>query len=82
VRIKRKRETDKEWTDNTQSSPCAHLIHRITGVEGCFDLKLPHGEDQPLPPTGSKCKIVITGLKKANKYDVVCVPQKTYQEEI
>jgi len=32
-----------------------------------------------LPPAGSKCKIVITGLKMANKYGVVCVPQKKNQ---
>jgi hypothetical protein len=41
------------------------------GVEGCFNLKPPHGEDQPLPPTSSKCKTVINGLEKANKFSVV-----------
>jgi len=29
--VKEETETDKQWTDSTQSQPCAHLIHRITG---------------------------------------------------
>jgi hypothetical protein len=32
-------------------------------------------EDQPIPPAGSKCKIVNTGLKMANK-TVSCVFHK------
>jgi len=38
---------DKQWTDSRHSRPCAHLIHRITGVEGFFNLKPPPGENQP-----------------------------------
>jgi hypothetical protein len=37
----------------------------LQGVKGCFDLKSSHGEEQPLPPAGSTCKTVITGLKMA-----------------
>jgi hypothetical protein len=39
-------------------------------------------KDQPLPPAGSKCKIVITGLKKENENGVGCVPQETSQDKI
>jgi hypothetical protein len=63
---KEETETDKQWTDNRQSYPCALLMHRITGGEECFDLKPLHGEDQPLPRTGSQFKVVITGLKLVN----------------
>jgi hypothetical protein len=36
----------------------------------------------PLPAAGSKCNIVISGLKMVNKYSVVCVPQKTNQVKV
>jgi hypothetical protein len=67
----------------TDNSDLAHL--QCTGlqeVEGYFDLKPPHGEYQPLPPAGSNCKTVITGLKLAKKYSVACVLQNTNQENI
>jgi hypothetical protein len=76
------RQTDRQWTDKRQSQPCAPPMHRITGVEGCFNLKPPHGEEQPIPPAGSKSKTAITDLKLAKKYSVLCVPQKTNQENI
>jgi len=70
---------NKQWTDNTQSKPRVPLIHKYTGgeMEGCSDLKPPHEEGlPPLPPAGSKCKIVITDLQKANDNGIMCVLQK------
>jgi len=53
----------------------------LQGVEGCFDLKSPHGEDQLLPPLSSRCKVVITGLKRLTN-NVMCVLQKTNQDKV
>jgi hypothetical protein len=67
-----KEETDKQWTDNRQSQPCAPLIQRITAGGG---LLWPHTTPQgrTAPSTSwLKCKMVITGLKLANKYSVMC----------
>jgi hypothetical protein len=37
---------------------------------------------RPLPPARSKCKIEITGLKKANKCGVVGAPHKINQDKV
>jgi len=45
------------------------LLHR--SLAAVFQV---HGEYHPLPPISSKCKVVITGSKKTNKYGVMFVP--------
>jgi hypothetical protein len=65
---------EKEETDG-RTVHSLTLMHfqstGLQGVEGCFDHKLPHREDQPLPLLALLCDIMITGLKKANEYGVV-----------
>jgi hypothetical protein len=46
-------------------------------VEGCFNLKSLHGEEQPLPPASSKCQTETTSLKTANEHGIIFVLQKT-----
>jgi len=72
---KTQRQTNKQRTDNRQSRSYAPLIHRITGGGRVLQPKATHGEDQPFQPAGSKCKKVITGLRMANKYGMVCEKQ-------
>jgi hypothetical protein len=69
-------ETEETETDSGLTVYSLDLVHLysigLQGVERYFIFKPPHGEDKPFPPTGSKYKIVITGLKKANEYGVIC----------
>jgi len=67
-----------QWTDNTWSWSCALLIHKFTG--GWNGVTSQWG--RYLPPAGSKCEIVITGIKKAHEYIVVCVPHITNKDKI
>jgi len=78
----KRRGRDKQWTDNTQSQSCAPQVHRFTRGGRVLRLQTAPQGSQPLPPASLKYKIVITNLKKANKYSVVCVLQKTKQEKI
>jgi len=65
-----KKKTQKKHANSGLTIDNPDLVHLLSiglqGMEGCCDLKPPHGEEQPLPPTASKCKIVITGLKKVH----------------
>jgi hypothetical protein len=76
-------ESEKGETDSGLTIDNLNLVHLqsvgLQGVEGCFDLKPPHGEDHSFPLASSKCKIMIICLKKANKCGV---PQKRNQEKI
>jgi hypothetical protein len=80
---KRQRQTNSKLTvNNLNLVQLATLMHRIIGMEGCFNLKPPQGEDQPLPPAGSKFKIVISGQKLAKKIQCVVCSTQTNQENI
>jgi hypothetical protein len=69
---RQKIETDKQSTDNRQFRPCAPLIHRTTGGGRVLQPHtIPKGRST-LSPAGSKCRIVITGLKMGNKYSDLC----------
>jgi len=49
-------------------------------VEGCLDLKPPHGGNIPVPPTnqiGWKYERVKTGQEEGNKCSVACFLHKT-----
>jgi hypothetical protein len=50
-------------------------------MERCFNLKQTHRDDQPLPPHSSKCKIMITGLKKAMN-TALSLPEKTNPDNL
>jgi hypothetical protein len=76
-----KQNKNKQWTYNRQSQPWAPLIHGITGGRVLQLHTTPWGRPT-VPPAGSKCKIVITGLKIANKYSVVSILQMANQEKI
>jgi len=75
VTVKR-RDRDKQWTDNRHSWPCAHLIHRITGVEGLFKIKPPHREDQPF----HQLHLSVKRWSLASNWQ--SVPQETNKEKI
>jgi len=72
----KRRVGDKQWTDSAESRPYVPLIHRFTGDGMVFWPHTTPQERQPLLPAVWKCKIVITGFKKANEYSVVCVQKK------
>jgi len=76
MEVTMKRDRDRqtvEW-QYTTSTLCPSNPQVYMRWKGTLTSNDTQRGDQPLPPASSKCKKVITGLKKANKYGVMHVP--------